>query len=147
MDSPFYEFSMSEDATFYEFDSIGEEMTVCKQIKFSASQIPDFYWLALVDVLEDGSVSDSSRPRQGNVEKVLATVLQTMLAFFKRYPTASVAFSGSTDTRTRLYSVAIVRELNNARDMFMIQGYIDGVFEDYTPGRQYAGFAISLKSK
>ena len=147
MDSPFYEFSMSEDATFYEFDSIGEEMTVRKQIKFSASQIPDFYWLALVDVLEDGSVSDSSRPRQGNVEKVLATVLQTMLAFFKRYPTASVAFSGSTDTRTRLYSVAIVRELNNARDMFMIQGYIDGVFEDYTPGRQYAGFAISLKSK
>ncbi len=147
MDSPFYEFSTSEDATFYEFDSIGEEKIVCKQVKFSPSQIPDFYWLALVDVLEDGSVSDSSRPRQGDVEKVLATVLQTMLVFFKKYPTASVAFSGSTDTRTRLYNMAIIRELNNARDTFMIQGYVDGLFEDYTPGRQYAGFAVSLKNR
>ena len=138
---------MSEDATFYEFGSIGEEKVVCKQVKFSPSQIPDFYWLALVDVLEDGSVSDSSGPRQGDVEKVLATVLQTMLAFFKKYPTASVAFSGSTDTRTRLYNMAIVRDLNNARDTFLIQGYVDGLFEEYTPGRRYAGFAVSLKNR
>ena len=147
MNSPFYEFSVSDDATFYEFDSIGEKRVVHKQVKFSPGFIPDFYWLALVDLLDDGSVSDSSRPNQGDVERVLATVLQTMLTFFKQYPTASVAFAGSTESRTRLYNIAIIRELNNARDTFTIQGYIDGKFEVYSPNKAYTGFAVSLKKR
>ena len=146
MDGPHYNFTASDDATVFWFESIGEGNVVEKQIKISPTSFPNFYTLALVDVMADGSLSDTNRPRQGDVEKVLATVLQTVLVFTEKNPDSTVFFTGSTPARTRLYQMAIVRELEAAKSMFDIQGLIGGLFYDFQSGTPYEGFAITRKS-
>ncbi len=146
MDSPYYDFTASDDATVFWFESIWQDDVIKKQIKISATSIPNFYALALVDLMADGSLSDVNRPRHGNVEKVLATVLQTMLVFMDKHPDSTIFFMGSTPARTRLYQIAIQRELESAESIFSIQGLIKGSFYDFQPGNQYEGFVVTRKT-
>ncbi len=145
MDSPYYTFTASDDATVFWFESANNDKIVEKEVRYTATFLPDMYSLALLDVLPDGTVSDVSRPRQGDVEKVLATVIQTIHTFLATRPTATVAFAGSADARTRLYQIATVRELSKVESMFVLQGYLNGTFENFVPGIIYAAFAIRLK--
>ncbi len=145
MDGPYYDFTASDDATVFWFKSTNGDKIIEKEVRYTATFLPDMYSLALVDVLSDGTVSDVSRPRQGDVEKVLATVIQTIHTFLATRPTATVAFAGSTDARTRLYQIAIVRELSKVESAFVLQGYLNGAFENFVPGTVYAAFAIRLK--
>jgi hypothetical protein len=129
----------------FEFDSVGIQRTVRKVIRYAQTVIPDFYTLALFDKLETGVLSDSSRTNQGDMEKVLATVLQTVFVFLSKHPDATVVFTGSTPARTRLYQIAISKEIFKVKHLFAIQGFTDGNFEDFEFGKGYEGFAISSK--
>lgn len=95
MDKPFYEFTVLEDAYRYEFLSVGLKI-IPKVIIYQTTYLPDFYSLILVDVLQDGSLDVYSESKNGDMEKVLSTVIQTILAFLAHNSEAKVEFSGST---------------------------------------------------
>ena len=43
----------------------------------------------------------------GDAEKILATVVAAVYAFYDQYPTVWILLTGSTASRTRLYQMAI----------------------------------------
>lgn len=79
------------------------------------------------------------------MEKVLATVFRTMEIFFKNYPDFGIAFSGSTLERTRLYRIAITRELESALKLFNIMGVRDGLLYSFEPNIEFDAFLFTLK--
>ncbi len=80
MDQPFYEFSIFENAFRFEFDSIGIQK-IRKVILYDKTDIPHFYNLSLGDTLPDGKVSFISISNNGDRDKVMATVIKTLLYF------------------------------------------------------------------
>lgn len=147
MDQPFYEFSIFENAFRFEFESVGIHK-IRKVILYDKTDIPHFYNLSLGDTLPDGKVSFISISNNGDRDRVMATVIQTLLYFFDIYPEAYVLFSGSTPERTRLYQIIIARELTYATATFSFWGMDeDGVLHPFAKNKSYIGFIISLKTQ
>lgn len=91
MDKPFYNFQILEEKLGFDFVSEGEK-TIRKVIFYKAIPETSFFQLALVNVMDDGSFSDSVRSNNGDRNKVLATVIQTFRFFFEQYPEATIVF-------------------------------------------------------
>ncbi|MCU0468504.1 MAG: hypothetical protein MUF58_07875 [Arcicella sp.] len=144
MNQPFYEFTPQDNAQTFDFESLGKQIVKKKVLYQNTNQKP-FYNLALVDVLEDGSFDDMTESRNGDMEKILATVANTLPFFFDRFPDAIVLFRGSDERRTRLYQILINREVDNLAHVFTFLG-INGLnFEKFRKNKTYDGFAIILK--
>lgn len=80
--------------------------------------------------------------------KILATVVKTLLSFFERYPQKLVHFNGNDaeGIRTRLYRIAIHRELNKASALFEVYGQLsDEVFEAFQANRPDKAFILQKK--
>ena len=99
----------------------------------------------MLDILADGSESDMVQTKNKDMEKVLATVFRTMEVFFKTYSNCGVAFSGSTPERTRLYRIAITRELESASKLFNIMGIKNGLLYPFEPNVEVDAFLFKLK--
>lgn len=145
MDKPFYEFTIQDEALRFEFESVSDEQTIRKVIRYAETNVLDLYNLSLVDVLEDGAESDTAVSDNGDMEMVLATVFQTFHVFLNRYPDGLIFFMGSTPARTRLYQIAIRRELTKALTRFAIRGLTDTGFELFVVNQTYKAFVIGLR--
>ena len=144
MTHPFYQFTTSVDAHRFEFTSIGQRI-IHKVIVYQKLPPLNLYNLVLADIGADNQLDDFSVSDNGDRDKILATVIQSLFAFFAQYPHATVFFAGSTPARTRLYQVAIARELEAAAPRLDIYGLIDDVPEPFERNKQYSGFVISHK--
>ena len=111
MEEPFYPFSVSEDKLLFEFESVSSQTTVRKSIVYSRMNYPGFYNLALLDETADGTYSDLTVTNNKDMRHVLATVYQTVLVFLEGHADSRIFITGSTPSRTRLYRIAISREL------------------------------------
>ncbi|MEZ0484508.1 DUF6934 family protein [Fibrella aquatica] len=145
MTHPFYQFTSSVEALRYEFISVGKQ-SIPKVVIFTMTELPGIYSLTLANLLPDGSLDDMTINDNGDMETILATVLQCMNTFLDQNPEAIIAFSGSSMARTRLYRIAIARELEEATSRFNIWGLTQEAVEPFTPNKAYEGFLISLKS-
>lgn len=141
MDKPFYEFIILEDAYRYEFTSIGEK-EIRKVIVYQQTDLPDFFSLTLADVLPDGSLDVFVESKNGDMEKILATVIQTMLAFLFHNPEAKIAFSGSTAHRTRLYNIILTKEMEKVAPILTILGLSEKGLVPFERNQKYDGFVI-----
>lgn len=60
-----------------------------------------------VDVLTDGSIDDKANSNNGDIVKVLGTIVQIMIDYTGKFPDIEIFFeiffAGSTPERTRLY--------------------------------------------
>ncbi|MER0442874.1 hypothetical protein [Emticicia sp. W12TSBA100-4] len=81
------------------------------------------------------------------MEKVVATVIRTMLRFFEKYPTKMIYVEGSTAERTRLYRIIISRELSEIEKIFTIYGLLGSDTEIFKKNQNYNAFVIALQSK
>lgn len=146
MTEPFYEFTILDKAHRFDFVSIGEQI-INKTIIFHQTHHTGIYSLTLADVTENQEFDVYNVSDNGDMKKVLSTVLRTITAFLESYPNAKVVFSGSTPSRTRLYQIAITHELSNFQTRFLIEGYThEKGFELFTKNKSYDGFAISVKN-
>lgn len=145
MDKPFYEFQVFDDAFRFEFKSISSEKVIQKAILFQKTNMIDYYNLTLADILADGSTDVLSKSNNGDLEKILATVIQTILAFLAFYPTKKVVFTGSTPSRTRLYQIVLSKELDKVKEKLDILGITDDKLELFQRNQSYIGFVISKK--
>lgn len=146
MDRPFYDFQIGAQARSFSFISEGPR-TVAKQVIYAETTLPDFFNLALADIETDGSPNFYSVRNNGDLERIMATVAQTLLVFFRSHPRAKVAFTGSTPARTRLYQIILAREMEAVAADFVLSGVKENTLEDFRPNRDYDGFVITLRSQ
>lgn len=76
------------------------------------------------------------------MEKILATVIQTILAFLFHNPEAKIAFSGSTAHRTRLYSIILTKEVEKVAHILTILGLSEKGLVPFERNEKYDGFVI-----
>jgi hypothetical protein len=148
MNYPSYPFTQSEDALCFDFASISEQKVIQKRVIYSRIGPPTLYNLAMGDVGEDGILNDAVRSNNDDLPEVIATVFQTLLAFFRIHPNSRVLFRGSDPKgfRTRLYRIIISRELNKLAQLFEIYGvYENASIEAFEPNKPYIAFIIKLK--
>ena len=144
MTCPFYPFSSSAETLRFEFVSTGQRI-IHKVIVYQQLPSTDAYNLALGDVDEQGKVDYDVTSDNGDRDQILATVVQTMIAFFGQHPGTFVVIAGSTPSRTRLYQVVIARELAEIQKRFNVTGITDASNEPFSKGRSYRAFVISMK--
>jgi hypothetical protein len=92
-----------------------------------------------------GVLNDIVVSNNGDTDKVLATVVAALYAFFYNYPTAFVYATGSTASRTRLYRIGIMRFYEEMHRDFYLYGQIGDDFPDFEPGKEYSGFLAKRK--
>jgi hypothetical protein len=105
-----YPLKAESNLTFFEFISERPNGLIRKVIQFQKTNEMNLYNLAFGDKHpETGEIDDLSVSNNGDSEKVLATVVAALYAFFDKHPTAFVYATGSTSARTRLYRIGITR--------------------------------------
>jgi hypothetical protein len=71
-----------QDAHRYIFTSIGKTRII-KAVDFTPTTIPNLYSLSFEDLQPDGTVDDISISNNGDILKVLSTVVQIAMDFFE----------------------------------------------------------------
>ena len=74
-----------------------------KVVDFSATIYPHIYKLAFGDLLPGGGIDDTVVSNNGDIIRVLSTVLQIIRDFTSSQPYLKIMFQGSTKERTILY--------------------------------------------
>jgi hypothetical protein len=148
MKTDYYETLPSEDCLAFKFESVSETKTIKKIITFTRiSGGSNFFNLAFGDVKKDTPMDDLIVSNNADLEKVLSTVLQSVVLFFKAYPKALLYIEGSTPVRTRLYRIVISKDLHEYQKGFNILGMIDEDVESFTRNRPYIAFVVTLKNR
>jgi hypothetical protein len=144
MEEKYYQFERPISEIRYNFKSISNEKEVSKRVIFTTSDYQNFYNLALVDVFEDGSMSDITETRNKDMVTVLATVIKIVEEFLSQYPETFIVFQGSDERRQRLYRLIISREMSNIQKKFIVLGGFDGFQpKPFQENQQYDYFIIS----
>lgn len=141
-----YALKAESSMTVFEFVSEGPGGAIQKIILFQETNEPGLYNLAFGDKKpEADELDDLVISNNGDSDKVLATVVAAVYAFFDRYPDAFVYATGSTRARTRLYRMGITRFYNEMKADFHLFGQEIDVFHEFEVGREYDGFLAQRK--
>ena len=141
-----YALKASSDLLLFEFVSEGSKGAIRKLILFQETTVPNLYNLAFGD--KDpltGNLNDLAVSNNGDTDKVLATVVAALYAFFERFPDAFVYATGSTAARTRLYRMGITRFYGKMQADFYLYGQVGDDFPAFELGREYDGFLAQRK--
>lgn len=101
-DNPYYPYD-SMQSSRYTFTSIGRKRIV-KQVVFTHTGIRNIVNMGFGDVLPNGIIDDKANSNNGDIVKVLATIIQIIIDFTTKFPDTKIFFSGSTQERTKLYT-------------------------------------------
>jgi hypothetical protein len=111
IEKPTYHFEASPDRLVFQFVSVSDEKEIEKIVIYEPIDgYEGLFQLGFGDVTIDGQIDFLSVSRNKDRDVILATVAQTMVVFFEKYPTRKVYFRGSTAIRTRLYRSLISKE-------------------------------------
>lgn len=132
----------------FEFLSEGPKGKIRKIIKFEKTSKDKVYNLGFGDLNETtGEVDDKVVTDNGDMEKVLATVVGAVYAFTDKYPKYWVYAVGSTAARTRRYQMGISRFLTDVKRDFEVYGLKEGAWEPFRVGVNYEGFLAKRKKQ
>ncbi len=141
-----YFLKSDENLEVFEFISEGQKGVIRKLIHFQETNDPDVFNLAFGDKNpETGDLEDLAVSNNGDTEKVLATVVSALYAFFDKHPDVLVYATGSTLARTRLYRMGISKYFEEMSADFQLYGQIGDDFYDYEKGKEYDGFLAQRK--
>ena len=141
-----YHLKSDNTLTYFEFISIGSNGAVRKMIEFQATSTPGIYNLAFGDKNPDtNEIDDLAISNNGDTQKVLATVVAALYAFFDKNPEAIVYATGSTPARTRLYRMGITKFYNEIQNDFYVHGQIGDKLYNFEVGKEYQGFVAQRK--
>ena len=98
-----YKTSQKEGFDVFLFFSEGKNGNTPKVIAYQ--YISDLvYNLAFGDLnIKTGELDDLSISNNGDIIKIMATVIKTLPVFFEKHPKVNVVFKGSDELRTKLY--------------------------------------------
>ena len=122
MDRPSYGFEYSPAYKLYSFISEGDKGSITKLVQFQFVEDNTFN-LAFGDWNEDlGGIDDMVVTDNGDMEKVLATIIQITAKFLMSNHRSSVQFTGSTPVRTRLYQMIVSTNYESISLQFEVWG-------------------------
>jgi hypothetical protein len=164
MDQPAYHYQKTGSQYFYVFFSNGPRGEIAKVVRISKipdseQNIPDgiLYNIAFGDILEsDGNFvfDDSARSNNGDMRKVLATVVRIVEKYMVKNKNAVLSFSGYTDKsglesssnqRIRLYQKIIDSNWDALSLRFQFWGILEGCQEEYIPMKPYSRILLRHK--
>jgi hypothetical protein len=141
-----YSLKSANDLTIFEFISEGPRGTIKKLIQFQETNEPNLYNLAFGDrIMNTDKIDDLSISNNGDSEKVLATVVSALYAFFDKHPDAFVYATGSTKSRTRLYRIGITKFYEEMIQDFYLYGQVGNDFFEFETQKDYDGFLAQRK--
>jgi hypothetical protein len=129
----------------FEFVSDGFNGKIRKAIIYTPRNINGFmfYNLGFGDLnTETGEIDDLSTTNNGDRDRVLATVAATVLEFTNNFPGAVVYAEGSTPARTRLYQMALAKNLSEIEMSLLVYGYKGGSWLEFQRVVNYEAFAV-----
>lgn len=136
-----YSLKAEQSLTVFEFVSEGPKGMIRKLIQFQQTNRPNLYNLAFGDKnAQTGEIDDLAISNNGDTDKVLATVVAALYAFFEKYPDAYVYATGSTAARTRLYRMGITRFYDEVVEDFDLYGQVGDEFLVFEVDKEYDGF-------
>lgn len=146
MDQPFYNLKVLDDGFRFDFLSLGYTATH-KAIIFDETEMPFLYSLTLVEVQWDGKLSATINNSNADVKPTMTTVFKAIETFTTNNPRAIVGFQGNTEAKTRLYRIAITRDLDKFLDKFLIWGIRSdtGKRELFKPDQPYQFFLVTSR--
>jgi hypothetical protein len=109
--------------TRYTFTSVGKRK-IKKVVEFSRFGVRNTFNLAFGDLLPDGVIDDLANSNNGDITKVLATVIRILRDFTIKKPRAYIAFTGSTKERMKLYSRILKFHYPEFSNEFKISGFV-----------------------
>ena len=146
MNADKYALKAERSLTTFEFVSEGPKGAIRKLIQFQPTNEPGLYNLAFGDKdAETDELNDLAVSNNGDTDKVLATVVAALYAFFDHHPAAFVYATGSTAARTRLYRRGISRFQQEMRADFYLYGQVGNDFPEFEVGKKYDGFLAQRK--
>lgn len=92
-------------------------------------------WDGQLRKIDDMVITDN-----GDTQKILATVASSVMLFMSQHSYATVFATGSTPSRTRLYQMGIRRHLMEISVKFEVEGFREGNWELFRPGRGMRDF-------
>lgn len=141
-----YRLKAEASLTIFEFISEGPKGKIQKLIQFQETNREGLYNLSFGDKdLLTGGVDDFSISNNRDSEKVLATVVAALYAFFDKYPDAWVYATGSTKARIRLYRIGITKFYSEMVQDFELYGQTNLEWKEFEVGREYDAFLIQRK--
>lgn len=141
-----YPLKAESNLTIFEFISEGPKGLIRKIIQFQETNQPNLYNLAFGDKNpETEEVDDLAVSNNGDSEKVLATVVAALYAFFDKHPDAFVYATGSTSSKTRLYRISITWFYEEMIEDFDLYGQLEDEFHKFEIGKNYARFLTQRK--
>lgn len=72
------------------------------------------------DVLPDGLIDDKANSNNGDIVKVLGTIVQIMIDFTNKFPDSEIFFAGNTPERSKLYFRIIHTHYHKLSKIFII---------------------------
>ena len=143
MNEDSYEFTLSRTEYRYEFVSVSAKKEVKKVVLFSQTESRDIFNLALLDLLDDGGLSDLSETKNADLKVVLATVFKIIIDFLNRNLNCFVAFKGSDERRQRLYRITISGNLAEISNEYQVLGSLANAVEFFEPNKSYDYYIIT----
>lgn len=130
----------------FEFTSDGAKGKIEKIVKYSKTDLDGFFNLAFGDKGKiAGDINDFVITNNGDSEKILSTVVATIIVFTEKYPGSWIYATGSTKARTRLYRMGITKHLKEIEDYFDLYGLKDNKWERFKKGVEYKAFLTKRK--
>jgi hypothetical protein len=123
-----YDLSANTDFTVFEFTSTGKNGTICKAIKYTQTLNVNVYNLGFGDIIfsDDTTIEidDTNLSNNGDLEKVIATVLHSAYIFTEHYPEAYILFGSSDTAKLRLYRMFLSHNLAEISKSFLVFGAV-----------------------
>ncbi|WP_341838473.1 hypothetical protein WJU16_11600 [Chitinophaga pollutisoli] len=140
-----YPVESSDDLLTHLFMSDGPNGKILKRIEFQHTK-PGCYNLAFGDWKEeDQRLDDTIRSNNKDLEKVLSTVAMVVDLFLTASPSARIEMTGSTASRTRLYQMKILQNLQKINEHYIIKGHNGNAWEVINTAMIYSAFFIEHK--
>ena len=109
--------------TRYTFISVGRRR-IEKVVDFTDLGMNNIFSLAFGDLREDGTVDDRANSNNGDIVKVLATVISILKDFTQNHPEVCVAFVGSTEERMKMYTRILKSYFSVFSKNFFISAFV-----------------------
>jgi hypothetical protein len=143
-----YEYFARNNFLTYQFTSEGIKGSIEKIVQYSKLTIPGIgtvYNLGFGDLGEDGNVSDIANSNNGDMEKVLSTVANTIYDFLEHHPNQLIFAHGSTPVRTKLYQRKLMQMLKTISTEFDLYGLGEQGWVEFIGKEEYKAFLIKMK--
>lgn len=137
----------------YSFVSKGRHGAIIKMVQFTPTSIKGVFNLAFGDLLPDGNIDDKSNSNNGDMIKVLGTVIEIVKDFTNENAHLNIVFSGSTAERTKLYHRILKNYCQSFEKDFIlsafvetgIKKYVEIAFNELDEKSNYVAFFIKKK--